>query len=167
MYEVSYMKMWEVQIFGEDNNKFYTWSNNDPVNLRQYLLPLGSESFDFLFATETNFVVVLYACETWFVILKEEHGPKIENWVLVRYLSSMELGGKSRNLHNDKPHDLYSSSDSVWMMKSKTSLGAGHRYALERSGINTGYCWGKLKVRDRLGSLGVDKRVILKWILKE
>jgi len=48
------------------------------------------------------------------------------------------------------------------MMKSNTLLGAGHTYALERSGINTGFCWGKLKERDRLGSLGLDKRVILK-----
>lgn len=94
MYEVSYLKMWEVQLFGKDNNKFYAWSNNDPVNFRQYLLPLGSESVDFLFATETNFAVVLYACETWSVILKEEHGPKIDNWVLVRYLNPMELWGK-------------------------------------------------------------------------
>ena len=51
MYEVSYLKMWEFQIFGKDNNKFYAWSKNDPVNFREYFLPLGSESFDFLFAT--------------------------------------------------------------------------------------------------------------------
>lgn len=79
VYEESYLNMWEVQISGKDNNKFHAFSNNDPVNFREYLLPLGSESFDFLFATEKNFSVVLYACETWSVVLKEEHRPKIEN----------------------------------------------------------------------------------------
>jgi len=47
-------------------------------------------------------------------------------------------------LHNDELRDLYSSSDSVGLMKSKILIRAGHRYAWERSGINTGFCWGKL-----------------------
>jgi hypothetical protein len=30
----------------------------------------------------------------------------------------------------------------------------------------TGFWWGDLKERDHLGDLGVDERIILKWILK-
>jgi len=97
MYEVSYLKIWEVQIFGKDNNKFHAWSNNDPLNFREYLLPLGSES-DFLFATEKKIWVVLYACETWSLIFKEEHRQKIENWVLGRYLAPIVIRGKMEKI---------------------------------------------------------------------
>jgi len=40
--------------------------------------------------------------------------------------AQVELGEKWGKLHNDKLRDLYSSSDSVWPMKSKTIIWAGH-----------------------------------------
>jgi hypothetical protein len=33
--------------------------------------------------------------------------------------------------------------------------------------MHAGCCWKNLKKRDNIGDLGVDGRVILKWILKE
>jgi hypothetical protein len=35
-----------------------------------------------------------------------------------------------------------------------------------RREIHTGFWWGDVKERDRLEGVGVDERVILKWILQ-
>jgi len=31
----------------------------------------------------------------------------------------------------------------------------------------TGFWWGNLKERDHLGDLGVDERIILRWIIRQ
>jgi hypothetical protein len=33
--------------------------------------------------------------------------------------------------------------------------------------VNTGLCWQNLKERDHMEDLGVDERIILKWIFKK
>jgi hypothetical protein len=33
--------------------------------------------------------------------------------------------------------------------------------------VHTGFWWGKLRERDNLENLGVDGRIILKWIFKK
>jgi hypothetical protein len=56
--------------------------------------------------------VVLYGCETWSLILREEHRLRVfENWVLRRIFRPKrdKIIGEWRQLHNEEVHDLYSS----------------------------------------------------------
>jgi hypothetical protein len=55
--------------------------------------------------------VVLYGCETWSLILREEHRLRVfENGVLRRIFRSKrdEVTGGWRKLHNEDLHNLYS-----------------------------------------------------------
>jgi hypothetical protein len=55
--------------------------------------------------------VVLYACETWSLTLREEHGLRVfENRVLRRIFGPKrdEVTGEWRKLHNEELRDLYS-----------------------------------------------------------
>jgi len=40
-------------------------------------------------------------------------------------------------------------------------------HVVGRGEMHTGFCWEDLKERDHLEDLGVDGRIILKWILKK
>jgi hypothetical protein len=55
--------------------------------------------------------VILYGCETWSLILREEHrrGRIFE-------LTRDEIIGRWRNLHNEELHNLYSSPSVTRMM---------------------------------------------------
>jgi hypothetical protein len=64
--------------------------------------------------------VVLYVCETWSLILREEHrlrifGPKRD-----------EVTGEWRKLHNEELRDLYSSPSIIRIIKSRRIRWAGH-----------------------------------------
>jgi hypothetical protein len=64
--------------------------------------------------TMTN--VVLYGCETWSLILREEHRLRVfENRVLRRIFGPKrdEETGDWRKLHNEELHNLYSSPSTV------------------------------------------------------
>jgi hypothetical protein len=57
--------------------------------------------------------MVLYGCETWSLILREEHKLRVfENRVLRRIFGPKMDGmrGGGRKLHNDELHNLYCSS---------------------------------------------------------
>jgi hypothetical protein len=64
---------------------------------------------------------VLYGCETWSLILREEHKLRVfENRVLRRIFGSNRDGvtGGWRKLHNDDLHNLYSSPTIIRIIKS-------------------------------------------------
>jgi hypothetical protein len=66
--------------------------------------------------------VVLYGCETWSLILREEHKLTIfENRVLRRIFGPKrdEVTGDRRTLHNEELHNLYSSPNIIRMIKSR------------------------------------------------
>jgi hypothetical protein len=55
--------------------------------------------------------VVLYGCETWYVILREKQRLRVfENRVLKKIFGSRrdEMTGGWRKLHNEELHNLYS-----------------------------------------------------------
>jgi hypothetical protein len=65
--------------------------------------------------------VVLYGCETRSVTLREEHRLRVfENRVLRRISGHKRDGvmGGWRKLHNKELHNLYSSPDIIWVIKS-------------------------------------------------
>jgi hypothetical protein len=72
--------------------------------------------------------VVLYGCETWSLISREEHRLRVfENRVLRRVFGpKREEDGSLRKLHNDELHNLYSSPNIVRVIKSKSMRWAGH-----------------------------------------
>jgi hypothetical protein len=64
--------------------------------------------------------VVLYICETWSVVLREEHRLRVfENRVLRRVFGPKrnEVTGGRRKLHNEKIHNSYSSPNIIRMTK--------------------------------------------------
>jgi hypothetical protein len=71
--------------------------------------------------------VLLYGCETWSLILREEHRLMVfENRVLRIFGPKREEDRSWRKLHNDELHSLYSSPHIVRMIKSRRMRWAGH-----------------------------------------
>jgi hypothetical protein len=73
--------------------------------------------------------VVLYGCETWSLILREEHRLKVfENRLLRRIFRPKrdEVTGGWRKLHNEEICDLYPTSSIIRIIKSKRMRWAGH-----------------------------------------
>jgi hypothetical protein len=71
-------------------------------------------------------------CETWSRILGEEHILKIfENRALRRIFGSKrnEIIGNWIKLHNEKLHNLHSSTDIIGMIKSRKMRWAGMYHA--------------------------------------
>jgi len=111
--------------------------------------------------------VVLYGCETWSLILREERKLRVfENIVLRRIfgLRRDEVTGEWTRLHNEELNDLYSSPNNVPVIKSRRMRWAWHvaRMGEERGRI--GSWWGNRRERDHWGDLGLDGCIILGWI---
>ena len=93
--------------------------------------------------------IVLYGCETWSLILREERRLRVfENRVLSRVFGPRrdEVTGEWRKLHNEELSDLYSLPNIVRVVKSRRMKWAGH---VARMGEGcTGFWWGNLRERD-------------------
>jgi len=82
--------------------------------------------------------VVLYGCETWSLILREEKKLRVfENMVLRRIFGSRrdEVTREWRRLYNEELNDLYCSTNIVRVIKSRRMRWAGH---VARMGEETG-----------------------------
>jgi hypothetical protein len=68
--------------------------------------------------------VVLYGCETWSLMLREEHRLRVfENRVLRRIFGPKrdEVTGEWRKFHNEELHNLYPSPDIIMQVKVKAN----------------------------------------------
>jgi len=111
--------------------------------------------------------VVLYGCETWPLILREERKLRVfENRVLRKIFVPRrdEVTGEWRRLHNEELNDMYSSPNMVRVIKSRRMRWAGHveRMGEERRCMES--WWENQRERDHWGDLGLDERIILERI---
>jgi hypothetical protein len=86
--------------------------------------------------------VVLYGCETRSLTLREEHTLKVfRNRVLRRVFGSKrdEVTGGWNKLHNEEPHDLYSSPSIIRLMKLRRMGWAGYVARMGRRGTRLNY----------------------------
>jgi hypothetical protein len=112
--------------------------------------------------------VVLYGCETWSLTLREEQRLRVfENRVLRKIFGPKrdEATGEWRRLHNEEFNDLYSSPNTIRIIKLRRMRWAGHVECMGEK-VHTGFWWGDLREGDHLGDPCVDGR-ILKWIFKK
>jgi hypothetical protein len=73
--------------------------------------------------------VVLYGCETWSLTLREEHRLRVFGNRVLRGIFGHkrdEVTGEWRKMHNGELHNLYSSPDIIWQIKSRRMRWAGH-----------------------------------------
>ena len=91
------------------------------------MLLFGAESFVFQFAIQNSkdrtiiLPIVLYGCETWSLILREERRLRVfENRLLRRVFGPKrdEVTGEWRKLHNEELRDIYSLPNIVRVLKS-------------------------------------------------
>jgi hypothetical protein len=87
--------------------------------------------------------------------LRKIFGPKEE-----------EIIWQCRKLHKEELHDLYSSSNINRVMKLRRMRCEGHVTCIDGREARTDHCCLNLKGKDNLEAPGVDRRIILKWILK-
>ena len=79
-----------------------------------------------------------------------------------------EVTGEWRILHNEERYDLYTPYQFiVQVMKSSRIKWAGHVARIGRRDLYTGFWLGNLRERDHWEDLGVDGRIILKFIFKK
>ena len=117
----------------------------------------------------------MYGRETWSLTLREERRLRVsENMVLRRKFGPKrdEVTGEWRKLHNEELNDLYCSSNTVRVIKSRMRW-AGHvaRLGYERGvyRVLVGKPEGKrpLRERDHWGDPRTDGRIILRWIFRQ
>jgi hypothetical protein len=95
-----------------------------------YLLVCCSVSLKIRIYKTIILPVVLYGCETWSLILREEHRLRVfENRVLRRRIFGPkrdEVMGEWGKLHNEKLHNLYPSPSIIRMTKSSRMRWTNH-----------------------------------------
>jgi hypothetical protein len=106
--------------------------------------------------------LVLYGCETWLLILREEYRLRVfENRVLRRIFGPKrdEVTRECRKLHNEDLNDQYFSSNIDQVIKSRR-MGWAYVARMGRGEAYTVFWWGNLRERDHLEDQGIDERII-------
>jgi hypothetical protein len=67
-----------------------------------------------------------------------------------------------RQLHNEELYNVYSSQNTIRMIKSRSMIWMGHVVSMGETEVHTKLQPQKLKGRDPVGNLGADRKIILK-----
>jgi hypothetical protein len=70
-----------------------------------------------------------------------------------------EVAGEWRKLYNEETNDMHSSPNISRVIISRNTYGRGE--------LHSGIWWGNLRERDHLEDLGVDGRIISRWIFRK
>jgi hypothetical protein len=117
--------------------------------------------------------VVLYGCETWAPKLGGGNRLRVlESRVLRRIIrpEEEEATGEWRKLHNEQLHHLFCSPYIIHFTRTQRMRWVGHVTCVCVGGgqLHTAeFCCRNLKGRDHLEDLGIDRIIILKWILRK
>ena len=113
---------------------------------------------------------VLYGCETWSLILKEEHRLSVfENRVFRRIFGPKrdDVTEEWRKLHNEELNDGYFSPNIVRVMKTENNKMVGSRSMYGGAEVCIGFWWGNFRERDHLEDQGINGRIILRRIFRK
>jgi hypothetical protein len=110
---------------------------------------------------------IIYECETWFLTLREGHRLRVfvyrVLWMIFRS-KMVEVTGDWTRHYNEEPRDLYSATNTIWMIKSRTvgwvwqvaHIGGNKRRIRGFGGVTEGH--------ESLRIIRCRKRIILKFI---
>jgi hypothetical protein len=101
--------------------------------------------------------------------LREEHWLRVvENRVLREIFGPKrdEVAGHCKRLHDDELYDLHPSPNIIPVINSRTITWAGCMARMGDREVHVRFWWEHLGERDHLEDLGVDGKVIIKWIFK-
>jgi hypothetical protein len=108
--------------------------------------------------------VILYGCETWFLILKEKQRLRgYENRVLRRVFRHKreEVVGGWRRLHNVELHNFCASPDIIRTFNSSRMTWSGHVARMRETKNACRILIRKCERKDHSEGLGIDGRIIL------
>ena len=72
----------------------------------------------------------------------------------------MKINGRE-DKNGKLPHDVYFSSNIIWVIKSRIMNWAGHETRFWTGEVHTGFWWGNLRERGHLEYPGIDAMIIL------
>jgi hypothetical protein len=139
------------------------------------LLPFGSESSCLLYRSvkvkiykAINLPVVLYGCETWCFITREENKMRVSEYRVPWSIYGPkrdEVRGEWRKLHNKEFHHLYSSPNIIRQSNQGDEVD-GACGMQEKGKESTRFWWESPKERDHLEDTGIDGKMESEWILR-
>jgi hypothetical protein len=108
--------------------------------------------------------VVLYGRESWSLTLRGERRLRVLRRIFGPTRDKVREWGK---LHNEKLNALYSSSNILWVIKSRRMKWAGHVACMGEGRDVYRVLVGNLGKRDHWGDPGIGGMIILRWIFRK